>query len=67
MEKWIADVVGIMHINKITNKDIAAKMHVTAEYVSMLLNEKKITKTAEHDIREAIDAILSDRKNSVAD
>lgn len=67
MEKWIADVVGIMHVNKITNKDVAAKMQVTAEYVSMLLNEKKVTKTAEHDIRKAIDIILFDRKNSVAE
>ena len=66
MKKWIADVVGAMHINKITNKDIAAKMHVTPEYVSMLLNEKKVTKTAEQDIRAAIDAIIAERKNNVS-
>ncbi len=67
MKNWIAEVVGVMHINKITNKDVAAKMHVTPEYVSMLLNEKKVTKTAEQDVRAAIDTILSDRKNSVAE
>ena len=46
MENWIADIVGKMHINKITNKDIAIKMGVTPEYISMLLNGKKTTKTA---------------------
>jgi len=67
MEKWIADVVGAMHINKITNRDVAAKMNVTPGYVSMLLNEKKVTKTAENDIRKAIEAIIFERKNSTTD
>lgn len=62
MEKWIAVIVGKMHINKISNKDVAEKMGVTPEYISMLLNGKKSTKTAKEDITSAIDSILADRK-----
>ncbi len=62
MVEWIANAVGLMHINKITNKDVAAKLGVTPEYVSMILNEKKTPKNAEQDILSAINAILADRK-----
>lgn len=61
MEKWIADVVGKMHINKISNKDVAKEMGVTPEYISMLLNGKKTTKTAKQDITTAINSILANR------
>lgn len=62
MERWIADIVGTMHINKISNKDIAKEMGVTPEYISMLLNGKKSTKTAKEDLTSAIDSILAKRK-----
>ena len=41
MDSWIANAVGEMHINKIGNKELAKKLGVTAEYVSMMLNGKK--------------------------
>ncbi len=65
MENWIAKAVGLMHINKITNKELAAKLGVTSEYISMLLNGKKSTKKAEKDILSAIDEII-EAKSSAA-
>ena len=62
MEHWIADVVGKMHINKITQSQLAKKMGVTNDYVWMILNGKKSPKDAENRINSAIDSILADRK-----
>lgn len=59
LEKWIAEAVGLMHINKITNSDIAAKLDVTPEYVSMILNGKKTPTNAEERILNAIQEICN--------
>ena len=62
MEHWIAEVVGKMHINKITQSQLAKKMGVTNDYIWMILNGKKSPKDAESRINSAIDSILADRK-----
>lgn len=67
MEKWIAEVVGSMHINRITQGEIAKELHVTSDYISMILRGKKNPKNAEKRIRNAIDAILQERKVQNAD
>ena len=67
MQNWISQVVGKMHVNKITQIEVAKKMGVCNDYVSMILTGKKSPKDAEQRINDAIDAILSDRKNSVAE
>ena len=62
MEQWIADVVGKMHINKITQSQLAEKMGVTNDYIWMILNGKKSPKNAENRINSAIDQFLAERK-----
>lgn len=61
MDSWIANAVGLMHINKIGNKELAKKLGVTAEYVSMLLNGKKKPISAEKRIMTAISDIIQER------
>ncbi|MGN0452119.1 MAG: helix-turn-helix domain-containing protein [Acutalibacteraceae bacterium] len=61
MEQWIANVVGKMHINKITQTELAKKMGVTNDYIWMILNGKKTPKGAETRINDAIDSILAER------
>lgn len=63
MDSWIANAVGEMHINKIGNKELAKKLGVTAEYVSMMLNGKKKPAHAETRIMTAIDDIIRERKS----
>ena len=63
MDSWIANAVGEMHINKISNIDISKKLGVTAEYVSMLLNGKKKPANAETRIMTAIDDIIRERES----
>lgn len=62
MDSWIANAVGEMHINKIGNKELAKKLGVTAEYVSMMLNGKKKPAHAEARIMTAIDDIIRERE-----
>ncbi len=61
MEHWIAVAVGKMHINKIQQKDVAAKMGVTEEYISMILNGKKKPKNAEARILAALDDLIASK------
>ncbi len=67
MNEWIAGAVGLMHINKITHSDIAAKMGITREYVSMILNGKKSQKDAEERFTNAINEIIVERQSNKLD
>ena len=42
MQNWISQVVGKMHVNKITQIEVAKKMGVCNDYVSMILTGKKV-------------------------
>lgn len=61
METWIADAVGKMHINKITQKEVASKMGVTEDYVSMILRGVRTPKGARERIEKAIDEIIAEK------
>lgn len=67
MERWIANAVGLMHINHITQKEVAAQLGVTNDYVSMILTGKKSPKGAEKRINTAINDIISDRQSDKQD
>lgn len=67
MNDWIANAVGKMHVNKITQVQLAEKMGVTREYVTMILNGVKAPKDAEQRINAAIDEIIAERNTSIAD
>ena len=62
MNNWIAKAVGKMHIKKITQAQLAEKMGVTREYVSMILNGTKMPKEAKNRINAAIDEIIAERE-----
>ena len=55
--KWTGDVVAALHINGITQAELAAKMGVTVPYISMLLNGKKNSAGAKDRMMEAIQQI----------
>ena len=62
MEQWIADVVGKMHINKITQTQLAEKLGVTNDYVWMILNGKKNPTNAEKRIKNALEELIEERR-----
>lgn len=62
MDKWIATAVGIMHINRITQIQVAKKMGVTNDYVNMILNGKLSPKNAKERIMKAIHEIIAEKE-----
>ena len=61
MENWIAEAIGMMHINKITQKDLAKHLGCTEQYISMIFNGKKTPKGAKEKITAAIVEIAGSR------
>ncbi len=60
--QWTADVVGKMHLKKVTKKQLAEKLGVTPEYVSMVLNGHREPDGAEQRFRAAVDELIQERK-----
>ena len=61
MDSWIAEAVGTMHINKITQKAVASKMGCTTDY--MILTGKRKPPQAKERILGAINEIIAERNN----
>lgn len=64
MEAWIGEAVGKMHMNGITQMQVAKYLGVTNDYVSLILRGKKKPKDAEKRIMSAIEHLSSDELNS---
>ncbi len=62
MKNWTAHAVGLMHVHKITQIDLANHMGVTNDYISMILNRKKEPKNAEFRVMTAINEIIEERR-----
>lgn len=58
--KWTGDVVGKMHLHRITNKELAAFMGVTDGYITMVLNGKREPAGAEQRFKAALDALIKE-------
>ena len=61
--QWTGDLVGQMHNNKITKKQLAEQMGVTPEYVSMVLNGHRTPSGAEETFRAAVNFIIQSQNN----
>lgn len=61
LKKWTGDVVGEMHINKISSSELAAHLGVTPEYISMVLNGHREPKGIEDRLRNAIEEIAMNK------
>ena len=59
--QWTADVIGEMHLNKISKKRIAEQMGVTPEYVSMVLNGHREPEGAETRFKAALDDLIREQ------
>lgn len=59
--KWTGDIVALLHVHKISQKELAAELGVTHNWVSSILNEKRYSPDIEHRMRVAIESILERR------
>lgn len=59
--QWTADLIGKMHLNGITAKQLAAQIGWNEKYLSMVLNGHREPKKAEAKLTAALDALLADK------
>ena len=59
--KWTGILIGKMHNNSISKKDLADKLNFSQEYISMVLNGKKTPKGARERFEKAVDEIIKER------
>lgn len=52
--QWTAEIIGELHLNGITAKQLAERLGVTTAYVSMVLNGHREPKGAEEKFRKAL-------------
>ena len=57
-EKWTGDVIGIMHINRISFQQLADKLGWHVKYLSAVMNGKRSPAGAEEKVKNALAEIL---------
>lgn len=62
--QWTADLIGKMHLNGITKKQLAERMGITPEYVSMVLNGHREPEGAEARFMNALSTLVSEHSKS---
>ena len=62
-QQWTGHIVGLLHMHRITQSELAAELGITAQYVSMVLNGKKSSKGIDKRMQAAIQAIIDRRSN----
>ena len=63
-KEWTGDLVGLMHNKKITFAQLAEKLGLSREYVSMVLNGHREPAGAEQKFREAVNELVSEAPKS---
>lgn len=58
--QWTADIVGQMHLHRITVKRLAKEAGYNEKYLSGVLNGHYDTKVAENKLREALARLISE-------
>lgn len=59
--QWTADVIGEMHLKRVSKKQLAEKLGVTPEYVSMVLNGHREPEGAEQRFKAAADDLIREQ------
>lgn len=59
--QWTADLIGEMHLARVSKKQLAEHLGVTPEYVSMILNGHRDPDGAAERFKDALDQIVSEQ------
>ena len=62
-EKWTGEIVGLMHVNRISQQTLAERIGWHVKYLSAVLNGHRNPSGAECAVRTALDEILSEKGN----
>ena len=61
MEKWIATVVGKMHLHKITQSELAERLGIRRDYLNKILNGAESPANAKERITKALDELIESK------
>lgn len=61
-EKWTGDLLGRMHLARVTAKELAAEAGLNDKYVSLILNGHKNPNGAELKLNAALDRLIEKRR-----
>lgn len=67
MDKWKAELLVKMRINRVTQKQLAEQLGVTPQYVNMVFSGSKSPKKAEINFNTAFETIISQRLSQKQD
>lgn len=62
--QWTGEIVGKMHLHRISQVQLADALGYTPEYVSTVLNGKRSPKDAEARFRAAVDDLTAQSHNT---
>lgn len=60
--QWTADVIGEMHLNGVSKKQLAEHMGITPEYVSMVLNGHREPDGAEQRFQGCVGELIQEQE-----
>lgn len=60
-EQWTADIIGKMHLNCITAKQLAEQLGYNPKYISTILNGHRNPKRAEQKFQRALNQIIQQK------
>lgn len=60
--KWTGEIVALLHVNEISQKELAQQLGLTRQYVSLVLSGTKDPSGMEARMRSAIGEIIMSRK-----
>lgn len=63
-EKWTGEVVGAMHINRISYQMLADRIGWNVKYLSTVMNGHRKPKGAESIVKDALEEILKEMGNN---
>lgn len=61
-EQWTAEIIGKMHLNCITCKQLAKQLGYNPKYVSTVLNGHRNPKKAEQTFRDGLNLIIKQKQ-----
>lgn len=61
-KKWTGDLVGLMHIHRISLQMLAAELGVTDRYASMILNGHREPSGAKERFEAAVRSLIEKQK-----
>lgn len=64
LNEWTGDIVKALHINQISQNELADELGYTFQYTSMILNGKRQPAGAQAKFEEALKSVLEKRKEA---